>query len=96
MDVRMLAYRSPNLNAYVERFVQSIQQECLDHFLIFGQKHFDYLVREYVEHYHTERPHQGLKNQLITGEPPPALPCDEVMCRTRLGGLLKHYYRIAA
>jgi putative transposase len=47
--------------------VQSIQQECLDHFLIFGETHFDYPVREYVEHYHEERPHQGLANRLITG-----------------------------
>jgi Integrase core domain/Homeodomain-like domain len=97
-DVMMLSYRSPNLNAYVERFVQSIQKECLDHFLIFGEKHFNYLVREYVEHYHTERPHQGLENQLITGEPPPAPPDsrNEIQCRSRLGGLLKDYYRTAA
>ena len=94
--VKTLAYRSPNLNAYVERFIQSIQVECLDHFLIFGERHFDYLVREYVEHYHTERPHQGRENGLITGEPPPALPdSGKVHCRTRLGGLLKHYYRAA-
>jgi putative transposase len=97
-DVMTLSYRSPNLNAYVERFVQSIQQECLDHFLIFGEKHFDYLVREYVEHYHTERPHQGLGNRVIADESPPA-PLDSndnVLCRTRLGGLLKHYHRTAA
>jgi len=92
----MLAYRSPNLNAYVERFVQSIQHECLDHFLVFGEKHFDYLVREYVEHYHEERPLQGLENRLITGQPPPAPPDGEIQCRTRLGGLLRHYYHAAA
>jgi hypothetical protein len=45
---------SPNLNAYVERFIQSIQQECLDHFIVCGERHFEYLVREYVEHYHGE------------------------------------------
>jgi putative transposase len=97
-NVMMLSYRSPNLNAYVERFVQSIQKECLDHFLIFGERHFDYLVREYVEDYHTERPHQGLGNRLLTGEPPPAPPdsSNEIQCRSRLGGLLKDYYRTAA
>ena len=75
-----------------------IQVECLDHFLIFGEKHFDYLVREYVEHYHTERPHQGLGNRLVTGEPPPALPDSGIAihCRSRLGGLLKHYCKVAA
>ena len=76
------------MNVYVERFIQSIQVECLDHFLVFGEKHFDYLVREYVEHYHTERPHQGLANRLVTGEPPPALSAGGVACRTRLGGLI--------
>ena len=77
---------------------RSIQVECLDHFLVFGEKHFDYLVREYVEHYHTERPHQGLGNRLVSGEPPPALPDKQarIECRTRLGGLMKHYYRAAA
>jgi putative transposase len=93
--VKRLSFRSPNLNAYVERFIQSIQVECLDHFLVFGEKHFDYLVREYVEHYHEERPHQGLSNQLISGQPPPVAE-GEVRCRTRLGDLLKHYYRTAA
>ena len=64
--------------------------ECMDHFLIFGEKHFDYLVMEYVDHYHTE-------NRMIAGEPPPApLERSGVSCRTRLGGLLKHYYRAAA
>ncbi|QEG35139.1 integrase core domain-containing protein [Bythopirellula goksoeyrii] len=69
--VKTLSYRSPVLNAYVERFIQSIQVECLDHFLIFGEPHLDYLVREYVEHYHWERPHQGLDNRLISGQPLP-------------------------
>jgi putative transposase len=59
-EVRPLAFRAPNTNAYVERFVQSLKVECLDHFLVFSEKHLDYLVREYVEHYHTERPHQGV------------------------------------
>jgi putative transposase len=95
---RRLALRAPNTNAFVERFIQSIQVECLDHFLVFGEKHFDYLVREYVEHYHAERPHQGLDNRVVIGEPPPALPDsnNEIKCRHRLGGLLKHYYRSAA
>jgi hypothetical protein len=55
----------------------------------------DYVVREYVGHYHEERPHQGLRNWLIAGEPPP-LANGDIQRRTRLGGLLKHYYRAAA
>ena len=96
--VKRLALRAPNTNAYVERFIQSIQVECLDHFLVFGEKHFDYLVKEYVEHYHTERPHQGLGNQVPSGEPPPisSNSGNDIRCRTRLGGLLNHYWRAAA
>ena len=95
---KRLALRSPNTNVYVERFIQTIQVECMDHFLIFREKHFDYLVREYVEHYHTERPHQGLANSLITCPPPlaPLSAIEDIQCRTRLGGLLTHYYRVAA
>ena len=66
----------------------------MDHFLIFGEKHFDYLVREFVEHYHEERPHQGLGNRLLAAERPPEN--GKVRCRARLGGLLKHFYRDAA
>jgi putative transposase len=69
-----------------------------DHFLAFGEKHFDYLVKEYIEHYHTERPHQGLGNRVVIGELPPARldSNDTVFCQTRLGGLLKYYQRSAA
>jgi putative transposase len=99
VDSRRLAFRAPNTNAYVERFIQTLQVECLDHFLVFGKKHLDYLVREYVEHYHTERPHQGLGNLRI-GERAPAegVPVElgGVERRTRLGGLLSHYVRRAA
>jgi hypothetical protein len=75
--------------------VQSIQQECLDKFIICDPGHMDHLVREYVEHYHTERPHQGKENVPLTGLPPP-LTEGEVVCRERLGGVLRHYYRAAA
>jgi putative transposase len=95
---KRLALRSPNTNVYVERFIQTIQVECMDHFLVFGEKHLDHLVREYVAHYHTERPHQGLGNRIVIGETPPA-PLDSIdtlSCRTRLGGVLKHYHRTAA
>jgi putative transposase len=91
--VKVLTFRSPNLNAYVERFIQSLQVECLNHFLVFGEKHLDYLVREYVEHYHYERPHQGLGNRPvlnILGKPD-----GKIQCRTRLGDLLRHYCRAA-
>jgi putative transposase len=101
-------FRAPNMNAFVERFVQSIQQECLDHFIIFGTQHLDYLCREYVEYYLTERPHQGIgiDNELLVKEGPrrrrrTSDPVDlprlaDIRRHSRLGGLLNSYYRRAA
>ncbi|MFT4550714.1 MAG: putative transposase [Verrucomicrobiales bacterium] len=59
--------RSPNLNAYAERFVRSIKEECLSRVVVLGECHLRLLVREYVEHYHHERNHQRLGNQLLSG-----------------------------
>ena len=55
---------SPNLNAYAERFVLSIRRECLDRFVPLSERHLRTAVTEYVVHYHTERNHQGLGNEL--------------------------------
>lgn len=60
------AFRSPNTNAFVERFIQSIGQECLDRFVIFGEQHKDHVCQEYLAHYHEERPHLSLENKPIT------------------------------
>ncbi len=59
------AIRSPNTVAFVERFVQTIKQECLDHVVVFGHKHMDVLCSEFKDHYHLERPHQGLENDTL-------------------------------
>jgi putative transposase len=99
IQVRKTMYRSPNLQAYVERFIQSVKQECLDHFILCGEDHVDYLVREYVDYYDTERPHQAKGNLPLVGEWPALgeVPGAEgIVCRERLGGLLKHYERRAA
>ena len=72
IKVRRGCCRCPNMNAYIERFVQSIQQECLDKFIAFGQEHFDTLIREYSSYYHFERPHQAKENKvLISAEKAP-------------------------
>ena len=87
--------RTPNLNAYIERFMRSIKQECLDRMVFFGEGAFRNAVRQYLEHYNHERNQQGIENRLI--EPMEEPPPDGVIhCRARLGGMLKHYHRIAA
>ena len=83
---------APHLNPICERFVRSIKEECLNRMLIFGEQHLEYLVTQFVEHYHTERPHQGLDNEIIEPLPQGA---GEIFCRERLGGLLKYYGRAA-
>ena len=90
--------RAPNLNAFVERWIQSLKHGALNHFVVFGLAHFDHIVSEFVDYYHECRPHQGIGNRLIT--PPesvqsPVVSLDQLACDERLGGLLKHYYRAA-
>jgi transposase InsO family protein len=86
-------YQAPNANAYAERFVRSIKEECLDRLIPLGERHFRRAVREYVQHYHLERNHQGLGNALIAGAP--ARTSGSIRRRPRLGGLLNYYERAA-
>ncbi len=86
-------YQAPNANAYAERVVRSIKEECLDRIIPLGEHHFLRAVREYVAHYHLERNHQGLGNTLING--PPAHSTGSIRRRLRLGGLLNYYERAA-
>src|SRR5262249_25747848 len=87
-------YRAPNANAYAERFVRSIKDECLNRLIPFGERHFRRAVAEFVVHYHRERNHQGLRNELIEGSPPEGR-VGRVRRRQRLGGLLNYYARAA-
>lgn len=88
--------RSPNLNAFAERWVRSIKEECLDRMIFFGEKMFRHAVTEFVRHYHAERNHQGLENRIIDPDDAVGKTTGEIVCRERLGGLLKYYYRRAA
>ncbi len=100
IKVKNNSVRASNLQTHIERFIQSLQQEALDHFIVFGEKHFACLISEYVEHYHNERPHQAMGNVPLTGDWPEAKddPSDTIPieCRTRLGGLFRDYERRAA
>ena len=85
---------------YAERFIQTLEHECLDHFIVLGRQHLDYLVEEFLVHYQTERPYQSVGNlPLIRAGPPIGAaqqPTNEMECQVRLGGLLRHYSRRAA
>jgi putative transposase len=89
--------RSPNLNAYAERWVRSVKEECLARLILFGEAALCRALHEYVAHYHHERNHQGKGNVLLF----PSYSQDRegdgpIQCRERLGGLLKYYEREAA
>jgi len=91
-----LPYRSPNLNAYIERFVLSIKSECLNRMIFFGEQSLRRAVAEFISHYHAERNHQGLGNTLIEADECVGSLEGNVRCRKRLGGLLNYYHREAA
>jgi putative transposase len=82
--------------AFVERFVQTLRTECLDHFVVLGEQHLARLVRESVAHDHEERPHLPLPWAASAEPQVLRFPSGEIKCRGRLGGLLKHYFRAAA
>lgn len=87
--------RSPNLNAYAERFVRSIKEECMNQMIIFGENHLRHVIGEFVDYYHSERPHQGIDNQLIDSRSALCQCASAIERRDRLGGLLRSY-RLAA
>ena len=91
--------QSPNCNPHAERFVETIKYECLNHLILFGERHLRYVIKEFMARYHRERFHQRLGGQLIakraasTNEDGAQ---DKVLRQSRLGGMLNFYVREAA
>jgi hypothetical protein len=86
--------QAPNASAHAERFVRSIREECLDRLILFGERRLLRALDDFVAHYHGERNHQGLGNELITPATHPTHGT-HVRCRERLGGLLRYYHHAA-
>ena len=93
-DVNIVPY-SPDMNAYAERFVRSVRQECLDHFVIFTQGQLRRIIKSYIDYYNNYRPHQGLKG-IPNGSPEPNSTTGAIKKKPLLFGLHNHYYREAA
>ena len=101
VEVIAIPPKSPNLNALAERWVRTVKTECMRNVLILGINGLRRLLTDYVEHYNAERPHQGLGNkppipiagaqQLVPGQ-----TAGKIACRTRCGGVISHYHRLAA
>ena len=85
------------LNAFAERWIQSVKREALSKMILFGERSLRHVLGEYIGHYHEERPHQGKGNVMLFPSAQ-AEPGSEatIACRERLGGLLKYYHRKAA
>ena len=88
--------RSPNLNAYAERFVRSIKDELIYRMIFFGEASLHLAFKEYMAHYHIERNHQGLGNRLLRPSSGVSRSDSVVNRRKRLGGMLSYYQREAA
>jgi transposase InsO family protein len=87
-------FRAPNANAYAERFVRSVKEECLNRIIPLGERYFRYALREFLLHYHRERNHQGVGNALI--EPATHTHGSGAVWRRKpLAGLLSYYHRAA-
>jgi len=88
-------FQAPNANAHAERFVRSIKSECLDRVILLRERHLRQTIREFMAHYHRERNHQGLRNELIETSPTVETSNCRIRRRPRLGGLLNYYARAA-
>jgi len=87
--------RVPQCNAYAERFVRSIKEECLSRLVFFSEGHLRKTISIFIDHYRHRRNHQGIENKLI--EPQVFLPkVGRIRCQKELGGMLNYYYREAA
>jgi transposase InsO family protein len=94
-----IAHRAPRMNAIVERFLESVRRECLDHLFILGDRHLEQVLTEYTGYFNRERPHQGLGQALPEPADSAASEDDSVPLRVQstpiLGGLHHAYYRAA-
>jgi putative transposase len=89
--------RSPNLNAYAERWVRSIKEACLSRLILFGEASLRHALTQYVDHYHHERHHRGKGNVLLCPAISQDTECEgPIQWHERLGGLLKYFTRNAA
>jgi putative transposase len=97
-DIRIIRtpIRAPRANAIAERFIGTLRRECLDHMLIIGRHHLAVVLREFVEHYNTHRPHRSLDQHPPAGRTsPPSGATVRPLRRDRLGGLLREYLQVA-
>jgi len=92
----LISPHSPWQNPYVERVIGSIRRECLDHVIIFDERHLRRLLREYLVYYHQNRTHLGLGKDCPVQREVEKPDSGSVISEPVLGGLLHRYFRQAA
>jgi hypothetical protein len=92
IEIVATPYRAPRANAFAERWVRSVRQECLDHILILNERHLRRVLQEYVEFYNQARPHQGIGQQFPISGPQRSIE-GPIHSRNVLGGIIHDYYR---
>jgi putative transposase len=88
--------RAPKTNALAERVVRTVRTECLDWLLILNRRHLERVLRVYLDHYNTQRPHRALELQPPEPRPEARTTVGEIRRRDRLGGLIHEYHRASA
>ena len=89
------AIQAPDMNAFAERWVQTVKRECLSKLILFGEDHLRRTLSEFANHYHRDRPHQGIGNDRIAPSDDGPPDGARVVVDERLGGLLCSYRRSA-
>ena len=92
IEIVSTPYQAPQANAYAERWVRSIREECLDHILIVNKRHLFRVLREYIEYYNQARPHQGIGQRFPVSAPQRSTK-GTIRRRNVLGGIIHDYYR---
>ncbi len=97
LEIIRTPLRAPKANAFAERWIQSVCDECLTRLLIINQRHLKQVLAEYAVHYNVKCPHQGLKQQIpIPYQPPLDMPHSIIRRHNILGGIIHDYFRQAA
>ena len=88
-------YRAPNANAFAERWVRTVREECLDKLIIINQQHLRQVMLEYISYYNTARPHQGIEQEIPARRNVSVFDSGPVVCHDVLGGIIHDYQRAA-
>jgi len=95
-EILKTPYRTPNVNAFAERFVRTTRTECLDHLLVAGERHLRAVLTGYETHYNGHRPHQSREQRPPIHDPGQVIDLTATIRRRQvLGGLINEYHRAA-